>query len=152
MLKLVDENFSVTILRPPMIYGYKAPGNWNKLEGLVRKVIILPFKDIKNERTFLYIKNFTLYLDWIIKENVNNILIITDQFNLSTEEVVKLMLSKNRINRLLINYRIIGFMKNVFAEQFEKLFGDLIIESNILINGLLDKQRVFEDIMAENKT
>jgi UDP-glucose 4-epimerase len=43
---------SITILRPPLIYGQGAKGNFARLSRLVRSGVPLPFKTIANRRAF----------------------------------------------------------------------------------------------------
>ena len=57
---LSDENFTVTVLRPPMIYGNGSKGNYPTLEKLAKKLPIFP--DIQNERSMLYIDNLCEFL------------------------------------------------------------------------------------------
>jgi nucleoside-diphosphate-sugar epimerase len=43
----------VTILRPAMVYGEGAPGNFSRLVALVRSGLPLPFGSIRNSRSFI---------------------------------------------------------------------------------------------------
>ncbi len=58
--KLTDENFTVTVLRPPMIYGKDSKGNYPTLSKMARKLPIFP--DVMNERSMLYIENLCEFL------------------------------------------------------------------------------------------
>lgn len=58
--ELSDENFTVTVLRPPMIYGKGSKGNYPTLEKLAKRLPIFP--DIENERLMLYIENLCEFL------------------------------------------------------------------------------------------
>jgi UDP-glucose 4-epimerase len=44
-------------LRPPLIYGPGAPGNWEKLLRLARAPVPLPFAAVRNRRSYLGIGN-----------------------------------------------------------------------------------------------
>ena len=57
---LADENFTVTVLRPPMIYGKDSKGNYPTLSKMARKLPIFP--DVVNERSMLYIENLCEFL------------------------------------------------------------------------------------------
>jgi nucleoside-diphosphate-sugar epimerase len=48
----------VVIIRPPLIYGPNAPGNFFKMTQLIKKKIPLPLASIKNLRSLIYIDNF----------------------------------------------------------------------------------------------
>ena len=52
---LRDESFKVVILRPPMIYGPGAKGNYRALRKLACKLPAFP--EVHNERSMLYVEN-----------------------------------------------------------------------------------------------
>lgn len=58
--KLGDENFTVTVLRPPMIYGKGSKGNYPTLAKMAKKLPIFP--NVQNERSMLYIENLCEFL------------------------------------------------------------------------------------------
>jgi len=45
------------ILRPPMIYGFDAPGNWHRLQRLAAGELPLPFGSVHNHRSHCSIDN-----------------------------------------------------------------------------------------------
>ncbi|MBW9055411.1 UDP-glucose 4-epimerase family protein [Rhizobium mesosinicum] len=47
----------VVIIRPPLVYGPGARGNFALLVGLVRKKLPLPFASLKNRRTLVAVQN-----------------------------------------------------------------------------------------------
>ena len=57
---LADERFTVTVLRPPMIYGKGSKGNYPILSKMAQKLPFFP--DIDNERSMLYIENLCEFL------------------------------------------------------------------------------------------
>ena len=58
--KLQDKSFTVTVLRPPMIYGKGSKGNYPLLSRVARKVPVFP--DYGNKRSMLYIENLCEFL------------------------------------------------------------------------------------------
>ena len=58
--ELADNDFTVTVLRPPMIYGKGSKGNYPTLAKMAKKLPIFP--DVKNERSMLYIENLCEFL------------------------------------------------------------------------------------------
>lgn len=58
--ELADENFTVTVLRPPMIYGKGSKGNYPTLAKMAKKLPIFP--DVQNKRSMLYIENLCEFL------------------------------------------------------------------------------------------
>ncbi|WP_419782400.1 NAD-dependent epimerase/dehydratase family protein [Malaciobacter marinus] len=66
LLKLEDENFKVSIIRTPIVYGYGVKANIKSLVNLVNKVPILPFGKIVNKRSMVYIGNLCHLVDEVI--------------------------------------------------------------------------------------
>lgn len=57
---LADENFTVIVLRPPMIYGRGSKGNYPMLAKLAKRLPVFP--DVDNERSMLHIDNLCEFL------------------------------------------------------------------------------------------
>jgi nucleoside-diphosphate-sugar epimerase len=56
--KIADETgLEVVIIRPTLVYGPNAPGNFGALSRLVSKVPFLPFGLVENKRDFISIQN-----------------------------------------------------------------------------------------------
>lgn len=58
--ELADDNYIVTVLRPPMIYGKGSKGNYPTLAKMAKKLPVFP--DVINERSMLYIENLCEFL------------------------------------------------------------------------------------------
>ena len=69
--ELSDESFTVTVLRPPMIYGKGSKGNYRTLAKLAKNLPFFP--DVNNERSMLYIENLCEFLYQIIIGNKGGI-------------------------------------------------------------------------------
>lgn len=58
--ELSDDNFSVAIVRSPMVYGRGSKGNYPLLARLAEKMPVFP--DIKNRRSMIYVENLAEFL------------------------------------------------------------------------------------------
>ncbi len=58
--ELASDDFCVTVLRPPMIYGKGSKGNYPTLAKMAKKLLVFP--DVENERSMLYIENLCEFL------------------------------------------------------------------------------------------
>ncbi|MCC9651531.1 NAD-dependent epimerase/dehydratase family protein [Vibrio sp. MA64] len=47
----------VVIVRPPLVYGVNAPGNFSSLAALIRRIPLLPFGAADNRRNFIAVQN-----------------------------------------------------------------------------------------------
>ena len=61
---LADENFVVTVLRPPMIYGRGSKGNYPRLSRFAKRLWIFP--NIKNKRSMLFVYNLCEFICQVI--------------------------------------------------------------------------------------
>ncbi|PDT10571.1 SDR family oxidoreductase [Rhizobium sp. M1] len=81
----------IVIIRPPLVYGPGARGNFALLVGLVRKRIPLPFASLKNRRTLVAVQNL---VDLIITCAAHpaaggEIFLAGDGEDLSTPELIR---------------------------------------------------------------
>jgi len=149
LLKLRDDQFNITIIRPPMVYGGGlAPGNMLRLIKLVNKNIPLPFKGIKNQRDFININNLTQCLHIIIGENLTGIILVKDNQPVSTEYLIKTISRRlKKRERLFKLNNLFLIIINFFATNiYVKLFGSLRIESNFKYEKLIKKHTIEQGI------
>ncbi|MDR8524418.1 NAD-dependent epimerase/dehydratase family protein [Shewanella fidelis] len=57
-----DTGLEIVIVRPTLVYGPNAPGNFRLLTNLVKLAPFLPFGLARNMRDFIYVKNLTSLL------------------------------------------------------------------------------------------
>jgi len=149
LLKLEDDNFKIAIIRPPMVYGGgNAPGNLIRLIKLVDIGIPLPFKGIDNRRDFIHVYNLIQYLNIIIEKSLNGIFLITDHEPVSTEYILNCISTdlKKKIVLFSPSKWIISLIRKIFPNEYNKMFGSLLIKTNLPIEGLIKKYTVAEGI------
>ena len=91
--KLADDNFTVTVLRPPMIYGKGSKGNYPTLAKMAKKLPIFP--DVQNERSMLYIGNLCEFLSQIMIKGEGGIFWPQNKEYTRTSEMVRLIAAAN---------------------------------------------------------
>lgn len=84
--ELEDDNFIVSIMRPPVIYGPGCKGNFPKLLKLAKYAFIFP--DIDNRRSMIYIYNFCECVRQIIDETIGGIFFPQNEEYVSTKDVI----------------------------------------------------------------
>lgn len=127
---LADENFVVSILRSPMVYGPDAPGNIASLSKLVRKFPILPFGGINNSRTFVGIDNLIALIDTLLKKRLNGVFLAADDTSLSTTHLIRLIAVGLNKNIYLLKLPFFGMLlKNISPSLHNKLFGNLVVDN-----------------------
>lgn len=132
LLELNDENFLVSIIRPPMVYGKNAPGNIYSLIKLVEKLTIIPLGKIENKRTFISIQNLCHLVDEIITQQQNGIFLASDDEPLSTSNLIKLI-SKNLDKKVyLIKIPFFEGLLKILKPSFHKrLYGSLEVDNTL---------------------
>jgi len=82
---------AVTVLRPPMVYGPGAPGNFGRLVSLVRSGLPLPFGAIQNSRSFIARENLVGAIRRCLASppSVQRSFVLADGQDLSTPEFIR---------------------------------------------------------------
>lgn len=130
---LVDDNFALAIVRPPMIYGLGCKGNYQKISKLSKVTPFFP--KVNNSRSMLHIYNLTELLSIIILKQKSGYFFPQ---NKEYVDVGDLVVTIGEIHRHKI-YLIRGLKKiinNIRLKVFEKVFGNLVYEKEM---SLLDE-------------
>lgn len=84
------ESMEVVVIRPPMVYGSGAPGNFEKLLNILDKGLPLPFLLINNKRSFIALENLLSFIILCIthKAAANQVFLVSDNEDMSTKEFI----------------------------------------------------------------
>jgi nucleoside-diphosphate-sugar epimerase len=85
---IADETFTVSIVRPPLIYGPGVKGNLDRILKLSDSGYFLPFGSIHNRRTMIYLDNLIVLINRIIETKAAGIFLAGDNRPISTQELV----------------------------------------------------------------
>lgn len=126
----------IVILRPPLVYGPGAPGNFGRLLDIVRRGIPLPFGSfVHNRRTLVGIDNL---VDLIIKcinhpAAANQIFMAGDNEDLSTAGLIRRLAHALEVEprNLPIPVSVITAMASVVGKraQLQKICGNLQVNT-----------------------
>lgn len=89
-----ETGMEVVIIRPPLIYGINAPGNFSKLFSLLKSGYPLPFGGLnKNLRSFIYIDNLIDLIERCIHypAAANETFLVSDDEDVSTTKFIQLI-------------------------------------------------------------
>lgn len=130
--KLEDENFKISIIRTPIVYGYGVKANIKNLINLVNKVPVLPFGKIKNKRSMVYIGNLCHLVDEIIIQKKSGIFLACDDEPLSTSKLIELITKNLDKKKYLIKIPFFESLLKILKPSFHKrLYGSLEIDNSI---------------------
>ncbi len=135
--ELQDENFIVSIIRPPMVYEKDAPGNIKSLIKLIKAVPILPFANIRNRRSFVFVGNLCALVDKVIETKKSGIFLASDDVPLSTTKLIELialgMNKKIYLVRLPFFAELLQWMKpSIYKRLYENLEVDNTLTKRVL--------------------
>ncbi|ADN09535.1 NAD-dependent epimerase/dehydratase family protein [Sulfurimonas autotrophica] len=140
--KLEDESFKVSIIRTPIVYGYGVKANIKNLIGLVQKVSVLPFGDIQNKRSMVYVGNLCFFMDTIIEKQLSGVFLTADERAFSTTELVALI--ANALGKKVYLIRVPffeSFLKVVKPSFHKRLFGSLEVDNHDTLTRLFGEAK-----------
>ena len=138
LTKLEDRDFTVSIIRTPLVYGEGVKANMISLVKLIETMPLLPFKNISNKRNFTYVVNLAGFIDQIIIKRAPGVFIAMDNNAISTTELVN-YLSKY-LERKVILFKLPGIILRK-ARYFvptivDSLYGSMEVDNSKTLNEL----------------
>lgn len=127
--KLRNNDFKISILRPPMVYGSHSIGNYAKLSGLANKVSVFPKLD--NNRSMLFIDNLMCFIKLVLDHQLDGTFHPQNLDLVNTSNLVKQIRAANGKKLKLIsglNQLIIKFSNRI--KILHKVFGTLYYDSS----------------------
>lgn len=91
--ELEDEDFVVSYLRPPFVYGYGCRGNYNTISKIAKKTPVFP--SYKNKKSMIYIDNLCEFIRLCIDEQLGGILTPQNKELISTSYLVEVIAKVN---------------------------------------------------------
>lgn len=129
--KLEDDDFKISIIRTPIVYGYGVKANIKNLINLVKKVPILPLSTIKNKRSMVYIGNLSHIIDIIIQKEKRGIFLASDDKAISTTKLCELIAQNLDKKLYLIRVPLFeSFLKLVKPSFHKRLYESLEVDNS----------------------
>lgn len=132
-----ETDLKVTIIRPPLVFGASAPGNFGLLCKAIEKGCILPLAALENNRrTLIGIDNLCGFIKLCIlkKEADNQLFLIGEDEDISTADLYRMLVcfSGNTYRGFPLPEKCIRFLGRVTGQNgvVDQLCGSLRISSN----------------------
>lgn len=126
----------VVIVRTPMVYGVNAPGNFNKMVNIVRRLPLLPFGCLANKRSFINVDNLCdfLFLCSIHPNAAGHTFLASDGKTVSIKEFTDAIAKGlgKKIFQLPVPVtlmRLVGKLSGK-STMIEQLYGNLEVDSS----------------------
>lgn len=141
--QLASEDFIVSIIRTPIVYGYGVRANIKSLVHLVSKVPILPFANISNKRSFVYVGNLCALVDKVIETKKSGVLLASDDVPLSTTKLIELIaFGMNKKIHLVKLPFFTDLLKWMNPSIYKRLYENLEVD-NALTKRVLEFQNPY---------
>lgn len=129
LIALNSADFTVTIIRPPMIYGPNCKGNFKTLYKISKISPVFP--KIKNNRSAIFIDNFSEFLKVIVDGKVEGILFPQNKKYFDTSKAVSLVAQSS--SKYIYTSKLAGLGVNLlmFSPTIQKAFGSLTYDRNM---------------------
>lgn len=150
--ELADENFTVSIVRPPMIYGPECTGNYRLLEKLAIKIPFFP--KTNNERSMLYIDNLNEFLRRVMEKEAGGVFCPQNAEYVNTSDMVATI--RKSYGKKGVTISGFGWLLNIFAGKislFAKVFGTLTYEKEMSVYETVGNYQIvnFEESIHGSK-
>lgn len=146
---LVDDNFHVLVLRPPMVYGPNAKGNYTRLSKLSSMTPIFP--KIDNKRSMIFIDNLLEFVRLAIDNDLSGIHFPQNKEYVTTSQLVKTIRSVNG-KQTVLTPLFNPIIKGMFGvSQINKLFGDLMYDQRISQESFDYNVASFQDSIGKSE-
>lgn len=126
----------LVIVRPPLVYGPAAPGNFGRLLRWVESGYPLPFGAVKNRRSLIGLTNLAAFLELCVvhPRAAGELFLVADAGAMSTAEIVRaLAAGLGRPARLLpVPPSLLRFAAIMLGRrrEMDRLIGDLQVDSS----------------------
>lgn len=128
--KLGDNNFSIAIIRAPMVYGPNCLGNYRSLRKFVKTIRILP--DLKNQRSMIFINNLVEFIRLLIDHQDKGLFFPQNKEYVDTLNMAEII--AHFYGKKILKSKALGGLlragKNTFP-MVNKIFGNLIYDKNL---------------------
>ena len=130
--ELESDNFKISILRPPMVYGKDCPGNMKRLEKLMNILPILPFGNDENKRTIVHIDKLLDETNKIIQNEKEGTFIPRDEKDVSIKDILEYIFKEKNKRKMLIKLPEFGvrLLHKLKPAVIESLYGSLIFKGD----------------------
>jgi len=128
---LEDDKFVVSIIRTPVVYGPKVKANIFSIVKLLNWFPYLPFANIFNKRSMVYIGNLIQLLDIVIEKRTSGVFLASDPEVFSTSEFFSwISLSLHHKTRLFYLPGFAFLLERIKPGVFQRLYTDLCLDAS----------------------
>ena len=117
----MNTDLDIVIIRPPLVYGPDVKANFYSLMKISQRNLPLPLGAINNKRSFVAIDNLVDLISTCVDHPnaVNQVFLVSDDFDVSTTELLTLMANAfgHKARLLNISPALLKFVASAFRQQ-----------------------------------
>lgn len=124
----------LVIIRPPLVYGKGAPGNFAALLSVAKKNLPLPLGSLGNSRSFVYVENLVDLIKLCTEDPkaANEIFLVSDGSDISSSDFLKMLIRASGQRPLLFPFSV-KILKSLAwitgrGSDFEKFSSSLTLD------------------------
>ena len=128
LLKLKSDDFLISCVRPPFVYGFGCKGNYNALSKISKFAFVLP--TYKNKKSMIYVDNLCEFIRLAIDNRTDGILTPQNKELMSTAEIIRQIRRQNGKKTLSISLfnclvpfltKLSGAARKAFSDDYYEL-------------------------------
>jgi UDP-glucose 4-epimerase len=127
------------VLRPPIVYGLRAPGNWRPLQRLAATGLPLPFGSVDNRRTLIAAENLADAIFHVVSSpetaGKSGTYMVSDDQSVSLREILTWLRSGMNMPPRLVRVppASLTFLLGILGKEkiAKSLLGDLEVDSSL---------------------
>lgn len=125
---------TVTVIRPPLVYGPNVRANFLSLLKVVNRKVPLPFKCVKNVRSYIYVENLAHFIavSLVHPSAANQVFFVSDGQDISTPDLIKKCAEALGVKSTLIPFpqSWLAFLSKMLGQcaLYQRLCGDLSVD------------------------
>jgi UDP-N-acetyl-alpha-D-quinovosamine dehydrogenase len=125
---------TLTVVRPPLVYGPGAKGNFERLMKLVDRVPVLPFGAVRARRSYVHVLNLCSFLYTCLRhETESGTYTVCDGEHLPLNELLRIIAAEMRKTRWLLPLpagvlRLLGSIVGR-RDELDRLTSELLIDN-----------------------
>lgn len=131
LLKIQSDNFKVAIIRCPLVYGPGVKANMLRIVKLTDRFCLLPFGNIDNRRSMVYIGNLVAFIKGVIDKSASGIFLTSDDTSISVTMLIrKISISLNKpVYLFALPVLFIKFIKCFKPTLANRIWGSLEVNN-----------------------
>lgn len=145
---LQSSAFTISILRPPLVYGKECVGNYRRLSRVIQRLPIFP--RVNNVRSMIFVNNLAMFIKIIVDFKLGGIYYPQNEEYVNTTDLANLI--SNVHNKKLKNSVVLGYLLKfvAFIPTVKKIFGSLTYDKELPGHNFCFKYNKHKEVDFEN--